>query len=137
MICWAATAFAQQQSIDLAWDWDPGNSGHTAGPNGDVAFEILICAEKDTACAYGNLVADGIDDCWWNIDHYSCQASVSFTVDSGMYYLIAFAYLVESPPVRSSPSNQVAYAANFSMNAQASGSGSGGGCLIETVSKLD
>jgi hypothetical protein len=137
VLCLVLAANAYSKTVTLAWDWDPGRSGYTAGPNGDVAFAILICAEDDPDCTYGDRLTSDADNCWWNIDHYSCQASVTFAINPGIYFFVAIAHLTQSPSVTSPPSNQVEYVANYSLVVSSSGLGSGGGCFIGTALSVD
>lgn len=106
----AAMAYAQD-SIDLAWEWSPANFGYTSGPNGDVAFALYIRTGDDSDYAYDKPVIDGVDDCWWNIDQYSCEVTLDFDGfnHEKTYHIIAVAYIVDSPTQRSLASNELTY----------------------------
>jgi hypothetical protein len=77
---------SELQSITLAWDWYPGASSYAAGPDGGVVFDIHMCDEFDADCTYDDPVIVAIDDCWWNFDHYSCQAAMEYELEGNVYF---------------------------------------------------
>jgi hypothetical protein len=136
-----AGAQDSQDAIDLAWDWAPGDTGYTSGPNGDVAHALYLRSAADSDYAYDYPAVDGVDDCWWEIDHYTCQATLEYPFDAGQtYYVVAVAYLAETPDQRSLASNEISYrpgaldpADPGSGQPALSGvsDGGGGGCFLE------
>ena len=131
------TTAGTPKSFTMLWDWDPGSSGYAAGPNRDVAFSVYLRTEYDPDYDYNYPLISGIDNCWWNVDQYTCEITINHEFESRVYhYFVVFAYLVEAPNQKSSASNEVEYCpdcANQSSGANSS-SGGGGGCLI-SVSK--
>ena len=124
------------EPITLIWDWDPGDSGYTSGPNGDVAYKIYMRSESDTDYTYDTPWMGGVDNCWWNHDQYSCQTRLDHEFEPGIsYYFMIIAYLVNNPIQKSPPSNEADYYVNStggdrdykSVPESASG---GGGCFI-------
>jgi hypothetical protein len=132
----AAVAGAQD-SIDLAWDWSPGDSGYTSGPNGEVAYDIYMRTDDDPDYAYDYPIVSAIENCWWNIDHYSCETTLTYDFDDEeTYHLVAVAYLVDTPAQRSVSSNELTYNSDGTQQvegATSSGGGGGGGCFIASV----
>jgi hypothetical protein len=120
------------RSITLAWEWYSGNSNYTAGPDGDVAFDIYVCDEDDADCTYDDPVIGVVDDCWWNVDHYRCQTTMDYEFERGVYYIYVIAYLLNEPNQRSAKSNEVRYVVK-SDDGTSQASSSGGGCFIGSV----
>lgn len=119
----AITAYAAD-SIDLAWDWSPGDSGYTSGPNGDIAYDIYMRTTDNSNYAYDYPVISGIDNCWWEIDHYVCETTLAYAFEPDeRYHLVAVAYLAGAPSQRSLSSNEITYP----VPKNASGGGGGGG----------
>ncbi len=160
LICWGAVAAvaqdAVQDSIDLAWDWSPDDSGYVAGPNGEVAYALYLRSAADSDYAYDYPAVDGVDDCWWEIDHYTCQATLEYPFDVGeTYYVVAVAYLAETPGMRSLASNELVYRPGADDPTDPGGSdpgssdggqpalsaasdgGGGGGCFITSTFQKD
>ena len=113
LFCGYAAVAGAQDSIDLAWDWSPGDSGYTSGPNGDVAYGIYMRTADDSGYAYDYPAVAAIDNCWWDIDQYSCETTLQYDFDSGeTYHLVAVAYVVDAPTQRSLSSNELTYSPN-------------------------
>lgn len=132
------------ESITLRWDWESSASGLTAGPNRDVAFDLYLRAEYDTDYFDDYPLISGIDNCWWNIDQYTCEVTIDHGFESGVsHYFVVVAYEVEAPTQRSSPSNEAEYCPDCSYQSSGasgspggnSGAGSGGGGCFITLSK--
>ena len=151
VICLGAVAAGAQDAIDLAWDWSPDDSGYAAGPNGEVAYALYMRSAQDSDYAYDYPAVDGVDDCWWEIDHYTCQATLEYPFDAGeTYYVVAVAYLAETPSMRSLTSNEIIYRPGSDDPADSGGSGGGqpalsaasdggggGGCFITLAFQKD
>ena len=120
----AATA-GTYKSITFIWDWDPGNSGYTSGPNGDVAYDLYMRTDDDPSFAYDYPLIGGIENCWWSQDRFSCQTTLDYEFEAGVcYYFVVIAYLVEETTLRSLHSNQVEYYLKYA------GKSGQGGCFI-------
>lgn len=116
------------KSITFIWNWNPGDSGYTSGPNGDVAYDIYMRTEYDPNYAYDYPLISGIEDCLWNQDRYNCQTTMDYEFEPGVrYYFVAVAYLVEDTTRKSLHSNQVEYYLSYT------GDSGGRGCFITSV----
>jgi len=142
------TAAGTSRSITLRWEWSPYASGYTAGPNRDVAFALYMRTEDDPDYAYDYPLISGIDNCWWNIDQYTCEITIDYEIESGLnHYFMVVAYVVEAPNEKSSPSIEVDYCQDCAYQssganggsaappgggsgASSGGSSGGGGCFI-------
>lgn len=131
------TTAGTPKTITLRWDWAPSASGYSAGPNRDVAFDVYLRTEYDPSYAYGYPLISGIDNCWWNIDQYTCEITFDHEFESEVYhYFVVVANLVEDPNKKSSPSSEVEYCPDCTYySARASGSSGGGGCFISVLIK--
>lgn len=122
-MCFQAAMAGTSKSITFMWEWGRGGSGHTSGPNMDVAYDLYMRTEYDSSYAYDYPLISGIDNCWWNHDRYSCQTTLDYEFTRGVsYHFAVVAYLVEDPNQRSAPSNEVEYSPGSSSG--------GGGCFI-------
>jgi uncharacterized membrane protein YgcG len=151
-IFFQTTAAGTLESITLRWDWNSSASGLTAGPNRDVAFALYLRTEYDPDYAYDYPLISGIDNCWWNIDQYTCEVTIDHEFESAVnHYFVVVAYKVETPNQKSAHSNEVEYCSDCayqssgtngspggnsgsSPQGSSGGSSGGGGCFI-SVSK--
>ncbi len=124
---YGVTTVGAQDTINLAWDWFPGDSGYTSGPNGDIAYSLYIRTADDSDYAYDDPVVSNLDNCRWEVDHYSCETTLKYAFAPGeAYYMVAVAYLADSPMQRSLSSNEIAHR----YNSAEGGGGGGGGCFV-------
>jgi hypothetical protein len=104
-------------SITFEWQWNAGNTDYTAGPEGDIVFDLYMRTEDDAGYDFDYPTISGIDDCWLDGDLYRCQATLQHTFEPGVHYFFSVAaYLIDDQESASTLSNEIEYIVEDSDN---------------------